>query len=435
MTKKKKRVVKRKPKCPTNSNVISDDICIPNHSGMLDAGKVHRVPTDNLDPVNKKYVDDEITGKAWLLATNQTGITGDKTGTFNLTTTGEGGFGGLMPYDSATFDLGSVGLKWRNLMLSGDITTLGNITATGTGTFGDVLIGAQSLTPLIDNTVADALHRHSELVAPDGSPDPAVQVDNDGKVGMGLSPSYHLDIGNKNANISGMRFDLIGANKLICIEDTDARSLFLCGGTSTGGEGSYIRVFGEDFGGVNNHGGISINTAGNANANNFIQFGTALGTVFGKFNQLGNFAIGNHIPTQPLDVKAKAGMSAIGGHLIKLTNKTGGNTVAGELVQVDTTTNEAFDTCDESSDGCFAVILDGSVSDGSEAWVVVGGIADVLIDEGGCTRGDRMITSATSGSAATWNVGGAVATHFQEIGHCIETRVGAGLARCVLHFN
>lgn len=46
-----------------------------------------------------------------------------------------------------------------------------------------------------------------------------------------------------------------------------------------------------------------------------------------------------------------------------------------------------------------------------------------------------MISSATAGSADVWNVGGAVATHFTEIGHCIETRVGAGLARCVLHFN
>ncbi len=66
----------------------------------------------------------------WSELEDQTGLTGDKSGSFNLTTTGEGGFGGLMPYDSATFDLGSVGLKWRNLILSGDITTLGDITAT-----------------------------------------------------------------------------------------------------------------------------------------------------------------------------------------------------------------------------------------------------------------------------------------------------------------
>jgi hypothetical protein len=57
------------------------------------------------------------------------------------------------------------------------------------------------------------------------------------------------------------------------------------------------------------------------------------------------------------------------------------------------------------------------------------------MDGGGSARGDRIISSGTAGSADVWNTGGAVATHFQEIGHCIETRTGAGLARCVLHFN
>ena len=37
-----------------------------------------------------------------------------------------------------------------------------------------------SLETLTDNSVADTSHRHSELVSPDGSPDPAVSVDNDG---------------------------------------------------------------------------------------------------------------------------------------------------------------------------------------------------------------------------------------------------------------
>ena len=81
------------------------------------------------------------------------------------------------------------------------------------------------------------------------------------------------------------------------------------------------------------------------------------------------------------------------------------------------------------------IVYDAGVADGSEAWVVVGGIGAVLMDAGGSARGDRIISSATAGSADVWNVGGAVATHFQEIGHCIETRGGAGLARVVLHFN
>jgi len=55
---KKKRVVRRKQP----QSIVTDDLFIPNHSGMLDSGKVHRTPTDDLDPVNKKYVDDEIAG-------------------------------------------------------------------------------------------------------------------------------------------------------------------------------------------------------------------------------------------------------------------------------------------------------------------------------------------------------------------------------------
>lgn len=40
------------------------------------------------------------------------------------------------------------------------------------------------LDELTDNSIADTLHRHSELVAPDGSPDPALSVDNDGDITM-----------------------------------------------------------------------------------------------------------------------------------------------------------------------------------------------------------------------------------------------------------
>jgi len=50
-TKQQKKKIIRKPK--QAKSIISDDIFIPNHSGMLDAGKVHRTPTEDLDPVIK----------------------------------------------------------------------------------------------------------------------------------------------------------------------------------------------------------------------------------------------------------------------------------------------------------------------------------------------------------------------------------------------
>lgn len=156
-----------------------------------------------------------------------------------------------------------------------------------------------------------------------------------------------------------------------------------------------------------------------------------------KFNvdNTGSIVTTGTISSGPLSVNDKSSMTAIGGFAIKLTNKTGTTTVAGQLVQADTTTDFAFATAASAADDVVGIVLDAGVGDGSEAWVVVSGMADVLVDSGGCTRGDRLIASTTSGSAEVWNTGGAVATHFLEIGHCIETVVGTGLARCILHFN
>ena len=147
----------------------------------------------------------------------------------------------------------------------------------------------------------------------------------------------------------------------------------------------------------------------------------------------GNFGVGISTPTLPIDCKAKSGNTAIGGFAIKLTNKTGGNTVAGQVVIASTGTADAFETAGANELHPIGVVLDAGVADGSEAWVVVNGIADVLMDAGGSALGDRIITSATAGSADVSNAP-AVAVHFQEIGHCIEARVGAGLTRVVLHF-
>lgn len=50
------------------------------------------------------------------------------------------------------------------------------------------------LTTLTDNSIANALHRHSELVASDGSPDPALIVDATGRVGIGVAPVEKLHL-------------------------------------------------------------------------------------------------------------------------------------------------------------------------------------------------------------------------------------------------
>lgn len=59
----------------------------------------------------------------------------------------------------------------------------------------DTTATGAELNTLTDNSVANTLHRHSELVASDGAPDPALSVDADGDVGIGTtSPAAKLQV-------------------------------------------------------------------------------------------------------------------------------------------------------------------------------------------------------------------------------------------------
>ena len=141
----------------------------------------------------------------------------------------------------------------------------------------------------------------------------------------------------------------------------------------------------------------------------------------------------------------KSRLTVLGGFAIKLTNKTGVNSVAGKLVQADTTQNDAVKLTGTDEEECIGVFLDSGVSDGSEAWVVISGIADVAMEDNTtATRGNWVRSSVTdAGYADATNAtppSPASFTHFNEIGNCIETVTATGggthvLARCVLHFN
>lgn len=136
-------------------------------------------------------------------------------------------------------------------------------------------------------------------------------------------------------------------------------------------------------------------------------------------------------------------LTAIGGYAIKLTNETGANTIAGQLVKADTATNDAVVLTAASDTECFGVFLDSGDPNGSETWVVVGGIADVAMgDNEAATRGNWVeVHDSEAGYAdATGGSPAAAPEHFEEIGHCIESVAAGGapgthiLARCVLHF-
>jgi len=110
---------------------IATDMFIPNLSGDLSKGNVLETPTQDLDPVNKKYVDGVIVSHSHVLS------------------------------DGAT-----------------------DVTATAT-----------QVNSLVGDGMVDSLHRHSELSASDGTPNPALSVDAAGYVGIGTtSPGALLDV-------------------------------------------------------------------------------------------------------------------------------------------------------------------------------------------------------------------------------------------------
>ena len=87
--------------------------------------------------------------------------------------------------DTAVFYVNNLG----NTDTAGDLTVVGTIFNT-------------DFTTLTDNSMADALHRHSELSASDGSPDRAVVVDATGQMGIGTAtPQRDLHIQGTNPTI------------------------------------------------------------------------------------------------------------------------------------------------------------------------------------------------------------------------------------------
>jgi hypothetical protein len=144
-----------------------------------------------------------------------------------------------------------------------------------------------------------------------------------------------------------------------------------------------------------------------------------------------------------LFLSAKTAVTPEGGFAIKLTNKTGGISVKGTVVCSGSTVNNSVTKILVDDPDPIGVIYDSGIADGSEVWVVVSGIAEVYFI-GNTTRGDlaRGFLAADAGyvsgqalSEALMVAPFVVDKHFYEIGHVLETRVGAGLAKCVLHFN
>lgn len=142
-----------------------------------------------------------------------------------------------------------------------------------------------------------------------------------------------------------------------------------------------------------------------------------------------------------LDANAK--FTPEGGLAVKLTNKTGSNSVKGYCITSDSSNNEPFILVPIDAPSCMGIVYEDGIADGSLVWCVVSGIAEVYF-WGSTTRGHLARTglSVDTGEVAGQAMSEAYPTtpfatdkHFCEVGHVLETRSGAGLAKTVLHFN
>lgn len=145
--------------------------------------------------------------------------------------------------------------------------------------------------------------------------------------------------------------------------------------------------------------------------------------------------------SQEITEFTKTKITPEGGIAVKLTNKTGAATVKGQIVAASSTTDNAFSLQTNEYDA-FGVVYQAGVADGSECWVVVSGIAELLVkDTVAVTRGQLAICADTDGRAnAIANPGEglpATETHFKELGHFIESKAAGAnvLAKAVIHFN
>jgi len=138
----------------------------------------------------------------------------------------------------------------------------------------------------------------------------------------------------------------------------------------------------------------------------------------------------------------KVAFTPEGGLAVKLTNRTGAASVKGSVLTMSTAYDAAFALQTAEFDGV-AVAYESGIADGAESWVVVSGIAEVLLKDGtAATHGAWTKCADTDGRAeATIPPSGigalSTADHFKEIGHCIESKAAGTdvLAKVVLHWN
>ncbi|KKK64112.1 hypothetical protein LCGC14_2987490, partial [marine sediment metagenome] len=178
---------------------------------------------------------------------------------------------------------------------------------------------------------------------------PAMSVNyNTGRVGIGTTaPGFILDIDAGEIgdnNYDGLRIIDTGWKAF-------SHPMLEFYNSHAGFNGSLARIYGE---------------IGSLGENSKLYFAVADSSMSLQdrmvIDKSGNLGIGTTTPSLPLSVLEKSGRTAIGGSAVKLTNKTGGSTVAGQLVEASTPvgadTDDAFETAAGSADNVIGVVLD-----------------------------------------------------------------------------
>lgn len=125
-----------------------------------------------------------------------------------------------------------------------------------------------------------------------------------------------------------------------------------------------------------------------------------------------------------------------GGFAVRLTNKTGAPSVKGQIVGIKTGTDNAFDLTAVDATYNLGVVYESGVADAAECWVVVGGIAQVLM-KNAAVRGQlcRIPLNTDDSEAAGYAMAAeqSSSASVYKIGDVLETADAEVLCKVLLH--
>jgi hypothetical protein len=137
---------------------------------------------------------------------------------------------------------------------------------------------------------------------------------------------------------------------------------------------------------------------------------------------------------------AKIKTTAEGGIAVKMTNKTGAESVKGSIVSLSTETDNAFALAAIDASGVVGVVYESGVANGAECWVVVKGIAETLFTNN-ITHGmyARAPIDADTDEVAGRAVGAAIPAatfntdaYLARFGFVMESKAAGALAKVLL---